>query len=227
MDTLKSHIYKVGQKDYRYSDICFDGENFWLSPRYNGPVVKWNPDIGIVKEFINPAKGSINENGFCFGRIIFCEGYVWLFPNYSKQTFKINVKSEEMLKVEEFKPDFEEGLRLHPAAYFFVQNIGSIIYAYDLKNGTFIEYDCKTQKKREKIIKYSQFVMENMKPMREKYFLCKNYYEQPLFALSDYIDNEISNYNSAKKQFFSVMNSNADGTAGKEIFNIVKSIVLL
>jgi hypothetical protein len=235
MNTLKSHIYDIGQKDYQYNDICFDGENFWLSPYRNGPIVKWNPDIGIIKEFANPAEESIHENDFRFGRIIFCEGYVWLFPSYSKQTFKINIKMGEVLKVEEFKPDFTKNeSRLYPAAYGAVQNIGNVIYAFDLKDGTFIEYDCKTQKKREKIIKYSQSMMEKIKSMKEKHFLFKDmakcqkaadcyYYEQPLFAISDYINCDIRACNSSQKQLkiFGATNSNADGRAGKEIFRLL------
>jgi len=230
METLKSNVYEVGQKCYQYNAICFDGKDYWLSLLNNRNIIKWKPDVGVIREFINLAEGNFKENNLSFCYIIFSEGYVWLFPYYSKETFKINIKTNEIFKVEELKPSFiENEYRMLSAAYVGVQNIGDIIYAYAGKDCTFIEYDCKTQKKREKIIKYSPSIMEKIKPLRQKYFLCKNmakcqkitdfyYYEQPSFVLFDYISSEISDYNSAKKQLFSTMNSNADGTAGKKIF---------
>jgi len=232
METLKSKIYEVGQKNYQYSGVCFDGKDYWLSPRCNGPVVKWNPDVGVIKEFTNVVDGC-SQNDISFRSIFFCEGYVWLIPKCSKQTLRINVKTDEVFEVEELKPSFIEGeSRVSPAAYTCAQSIGSVIYAYDGKEGTFIEYDCKTQKKREKILKYSPQVLEKIKPMLG-HFLYKDiakcqkiweyyYYEHRRFALSDYINCEINDYNSTKKQLFSKMNSNADGTAGKMIFDFLK-----
>jgi len=238
METLKSKVYEVGQKGYRYNGICFDGKDYWLSPLYNGPIVKWNPDVGIIKEFTNVVEGCL-QNEISFRSIVFCEGYVWLFPELSKQTLKINIETNEVFKVEEFKPNFiEDESRIVHAAYNFVQNIGNIIYTYDGRDGTFIEYDCKTQKKREKILKYSPLVLEKIKPLWQKYILYNNdmakwqkitdcyYYERYWFTIFDYINCEMSNYNSTKKQLFSAANSNADGKAGKEIFNAVKAAVL-
>ena len=233
METLKSKVYEVGQKGYQYNGICFDGKDYWLSPLYNGPIVKWNPDVGVIKEFVNIAEGNLYEKRSRFCSIIFCEGYVWLFPHFSKQMFKINVKTDEVSKIKEFEPNFIEGeSRMHPSAYVSAQNIGDIIYAYSGKDGTFIEYDCKTQEKREKIIKYPQSIMEKIKPSRQKNFLYKDtekcqkvtayyYYERPSFALSDYINCEINDYTSNKKQLFNALNSNADGSAGKKIFDFL------
>jgi len=230
METLKSHVYEIGQRGYRYSNICFDGKDYWLSLSNNRHIIKWNPNVGVIKEFTNIAEGNFYENDNCFGSLIFCEGFVWLFPLYSKQVFKINIKTNEIFKVEELKPNFiENELRIHPAAYTCAQEIGDIIYAYTGKDGTFIEYDCKTQKKREKIIKYSPSILEKIRQL----YLCKDiakckkvtdfyYYEQSPFTLYDYINSEMSYCNSAKKQLFNAMNSNADGKAGKEIFNTIK-----
>jgi len=233
METLKSKVYEVGQRNDQYNSICFDGKDYWLSLWNRGSVIKWNPDIGIIKEFTDIAEGNFNENRACFSTI-FCEGYVWLIPHWSKQIFKINVKTDEVSKIKELEPSFIDGeARLHQAAYSSTQNIGDIIYAYAGKDGTFIEYDCKTQKKREKILKYSPQVLEKIKQS----FLYKDmakcqkvtdcyYYEQSMFALSDYINSEINDYNSAKKQLFSVMNSNADSTAGEKIFKFVNILHL-
>ena len=237
METLKSKVYEVGQKGYRYNGICFDGKDYWFSPRCDGPVVKWNPDIGVIKEFTNVVEGC-SQNDISFRSILFCEGYVWLFPELSKQTLRINVKTDEVFEVKELKPNFiENEVRVSPVAYTCAQSIGNVIYAYAGKDGAFIEYDYKTQRKREKIIRYPQFLIEKIKPLRQKQFLYKDtakcqkvtdcyYYEHHKFALSDYINFEINDYNSVKKQLFGVMNSNADGTAGEKIFKFVNILHL-
>ncbi|MDR2554273.1 MAG: hypothetical protein LBC64_02485 [Fibromonadaceae bacterium] len=234
METLKSKVYEIGQKAYQYNGICYDGINYWLSPLYNGPVVKWNPDVGVIKEFANVVEGCL-PNDISFRPIIFSEGYVWLFPHYSKRTLRINIKTDEVLEVEELNPNFIEGeSRVNSVAYTCSQSIGSVIYAYDGRDGTFIEYNCKTQKKREKILKYSPAVLEKIKPMLGSFLYrdiakCQKvweyyYYEHPSFVLSDCINfnYEINFYNSAKKQLFNAMNNNADGTAGKMIFDFLK-----
>jgi len=220
METLKSKVYEVGQKGCQYNGICFDGKDYWLSPFYGESVVKWNPDIGVIRTFTNLAGGNSNKMLWCFLPIIFCEGFVWLFPYSSKQTIKIDVKTNEVVKAEEFKSHF-------------AQDMDSTIYVSN-KDGTLIEYNCKTQEKHEKIIKYSKSVMEKIKPFQQKFFLyndkakCQNitdcyYYELSLFTIFDYINCETRDCDSTKKQLFSVMNCNADGTAGKEIFNTVKT----
>jgi hypothetical protein len=232
METLKSKVYEVGKKNYQYNGICFDGKDYWLSPFYGESVVKWNPDIGVIREFTNLAGGNYNKTTWCFFPIIFCEGYIWLYPYNSKQTIKIDIKTNEVFKSEEFKPNFEDGLRISSLAYIFAQSIGNTIYVCEGKDGTFIEYDCKTQEKREKIIKYSHSVIEKIKPLRQKHFLCKDmakcekitdcyYYEQHSFTIFDYINCEMNNYKQL--EIFNAMNSNADGNAGKMIFDFLKS----
>jgi len=238
METLKSKVYEVGQRGYQYSGMCFDGKNYWLSPRCDGPIVKWNPEVGVIKEFASVVDGC-SQNNISFRSILFCEGYVWLFPGLSKQTLRINIETNEVFKVEELKPNFiENEPRMCSVAYTYAQSMGSVIFAYDGKEGTFIEYDCKTQKKRGKILKYSPSILEKIKLSthyreKAKKLLYKDiakcqkvtdcyYYEHHKFALSDYINCEINDYNSVKKQLFSGMNSNADGTAGKKIFDFLK-----
>lgn len=43
----------VGNQDNRYSGIAWNGEYFWLSPRYNTPIVRWKKS-GEVQEYPLP-----------------------------------------------------------------------------------------------------------------------------------------------------------------------------
>lgn len=42
LETQEHHWIEVGNKNNVYSAITWDGENFWLSPRLNGGIVKWD-----------------------------------------------------------------------------------------------------------------------------------------------------------------------------------------
>ena len=42
MDTFEFEWFEVGNKDYCYSGIAWDGEYYWLSPRRGTPIVKWD-----------------------------------------------------------------------------------------------------------------------------------------------------------------------------------------
>lgn len=42
METQKYQWIKVGDENHVYSAIAWDGKNFWLSPRLNGGIVKWD-----------------------------------------------------------------------------------------------------------------------------------------------------------------------------------------
>lgn len=42
METRKHRWIKVGDDNYTYSGITWDGNNFWLSPRLNSDIVKWD-----------------------------------------------------------------------------------------------------------------------------------------------------------------------------------------
>lgn len=42
METRKHQWIKIGNDNYVYSGITWDGSNFWLSPRLNGDIVKWD-----------------------------------------------------------------------------------------------------------------------------------------------------------------------------------------
>lgn len=44
-------VKRVGSSNCRFSGICREHENFWLSPRENGPIVKWNETEDVWQEY--------------------------------------------------------------------------------------------------------------------------------------------------------------------------------
>lgn len=44
-------VKRVGSSHCRFSGICREHDNFWLSPRDNGPIVKWNETDDVWQEY--------------------------------------------------------------------------------------------------------------------------------------------------------------------------------
>lgn len=66
---------EVGEKNFRYSGITWDGEFYWLSPRTGTPIVKWNGKKG-VEYFPLPERYDNATNNFLGvqydnGRLVF------------------------------------------------------------------------------------------------------------------------------------------------------------
>ena len=56
-------FYKVGNEKNKYSGIVWDGDNYWLSPRYKTPIVRWDGK-NKSKEYNLPNEILENEIGF-------------------------------------------------------------------------------------------------------------------------------------------------------------------
>jgi len=241
METADHILHRVGKKGCQFSGICFDGTNYWLSPRHYGPVLKWHPDRGVMKEFSNLSSGS-KTNRFCFHAPFYCNGYVYIMPRSSKHAVKINVETDEVLACEEFMPEFTDGeLRFSPDAYFYQQQIDNYIYLGDGKDGALIEYDCNTGLKRSKVIKLPQNVLKKTETLRKKQlekdlnkctkpldFCHKEPITEDLSKLLNLLLSDNSYTNTLKKnqlELFENFISNANGTSGKVIYDYCKDLV--
>jgi hypothetical protein len=166
-ETLKSTVHEVGKRGYFYNGICFDGENYWLSPRHNTPIVKWNPKTGKTKEFTKFFSDTPEEN-FLFTPLIYCNGYVWIFPILANVALKINVLTDEVTIAEEFQTECEVAEGFIRNAYYFTQCVGDVIYAYAGKSGKLIAYNPNTGERREQSIILPQEAMSAFETARER-----------------------------------------------------------
>lgn len=236
METKKSNVYEVGKENYRYTGICFDGENYWLSPLCNTSIVKWHPEKGIINEFIENYCNGDNEEWLYFPPI-YSENFVWLIPMLAKSAFKINVKTDEISIAEEFDArdyDYDTG-----QLYWYVQNIDDIIYANCGYEGILIEYNCKTGERREIATEYSFKNFQECTPMMEFYSkrLTRNpenwdsvyscyFYENDYHTLNNFILSTVKSSSFIENNIicdeqidmFKKFNNNADGTAGDAIY---------
>lgn len=241
METCKSIVYEVGEKDYRYRGICFDGENYWLSPLYDTPVIKWNPQTGVIKEFSELSPDDSHTQS-CFLPAIYNNGYVWLLPQTAPHAVKIDTRTNAVSIADEFEINLQEkDIKPTDLKYTFAWPTGDNIYAYSHRNGKFIVYNCTTQERKEELIRYSPEVQGLLKRYVAQQFsgdpdtldtvyscfLCEFEFA-PLDSFIDYIaqENNISQemaVRNRRQEIIRSSNTNVNGTAGQVIYDYVKN----
>ena len=234
--TRKSNVHEVGGKHYRFNGICYDGSQYWLSPRYDTPVVKWHPSCGVMEEFPIPEQYAAAGRP-CFHPVLHAGGYVWLIPIFACQALKIDLRTNEMTIAEPFAPAPEgDGVPLAPGAYYFSQAEGDRIYALDCRLAKLITYCSATGRRSEKPVRYNEKTMARIKPLLASAMIktpgaCKTesdlyYYESGSASVDDFInyliffsDTEDAGLVSVRQmELFAQNNRHADGSAGKAIY---------
>ena len=241
MKTFHSNVYEVGKKGAQYSGICYDGENYWLSPRHNNPAIKWNKQTGEVKEFGEFI--CVDEDiKFSYLPCAFCGGYVWMLPYASAHAVKIDARTEEVSIAEEFELSNQKEVGQSNVKYHFAQVFGSSIYAFNEQSKTLIEYDCEKKERREEKIEYPPEAMAKIEPLMASKFLAGTnseeagvycYYENKHLNLNNFLNyltlygdnDEAAEINRIQAERARAKNENADGTAGKAIYDYIKAIV--
>ena len=102
MDTWTYHWIKIGDDNYKYAGIAWDGNNFWLSPQVGSDIVKWN-DKGKITIFPLPSKlkqhSNYMWNAFYDGRYIILPGDI-----YTPESIRIDPQTNVLEFYEERYP---------------------------------------------------------------------------------------------------------------------------
>ena len=240
MERCSSEVYEVGNKKNRYSNICFDGNDYWLMSRTNTPVVKWNPANGEYKEYDSYPNG-FRHGDYNFCGICYANGFVWLFPYQANMALKIDVKTGEISIAEEFQPECE-----HPDKatvnfnYHMAKVIGDKMYAHTGKSNRLIEYDIKTKKLREDDIIFPEEKLRELQKDGQKLFTkplkscvhtnACSFNESILVKLSGYLDyvssetEEKELFSKKQRELLEKRAANSDGTCGAKIHKYIKSL---
>lgn len=77
MDTYEFDFISIGDEQFKYSGIAYDGKNFFLSPRKNTPIVIWDGHKGI--KILELPQIFKERNGMIFGGVC-CDEDKLIFP---------------------------------------------------------------------------------------------------------------------------------------------------
>ena len=92
MDCCEGKLYRVGKNNGGCWSICKVKDDFWLSPKKNGPIIKWNPNTKCVQELGNYPSGFDGKD-FCFTKIYNSVGCVRLLPMYANMGIEVDVNT--------------------------------------------------------------------------------------------------------------------------------------
>jgi CDP-glycerol glycerophosphotransferase (TagB/SpsB family) len=171
MKTCTSRVYEVGSKGHAYSGICFDGKDCWLSPRRDGPIVRWNPDTRECREYADFPDGFVGGD-FGFLNIRCANGFVWLFPARANMTLKVDVSDGKITEAEEFRPECgreeSENAATSNMKCIMSKAIGDTLYAHTGRS--LIEYDAKIGRRREEPVTLTDGAAKATEKIRENPF---------------------------------------------------------
>ena len=247
MENCISKVHTVGGAGNRYSDVCFDGENYWMSPRNAGPVVRWNMETGDCIEYNEyPAGYVIDKHGLW--DITYSNGYIWVFPYIMGVALKISHIDGKMVIADEFKPkhvnenrntDYYNDIKrmmLFPASV-------NIMRAHSLFSNRVHEYNCENGEYDEKYVVFTKGTTASIKSVRKQAFIegvkdvngynsTRDCYfiESSKTNIAGFLDYIVSDNNneiyeelrSRTIQLFHRENSNTDGSSGNKIYSYCK-----
>ncbi|WP_199731768.1 WD40 repeat domain-containing protein [Cohnella endophytica] len=150
IENLQHQFYAIGENDERYFGVCFDGEHYWLAARTQNYIVKWNRQT--QKRIKIELPSGIKTGQACnFQALVYANGYVWLFPQQTDRTLKVDIHSNAV----QIASMFDEYRSHTEIGYINVINNDEMVYA--LMTNRVMQWDAKNQLHR-----YDQFaVSEN------------------------------------------------------------------
>jgi hypothetical protein len=140
METGNYEVKNIGEEHEHYNNICFDGQNYYLSPIYKNYIVKWNKQLNEISKIKIPYFSRIESISANFS-IQYLNGYVWLFPSIANNAYKINIATNEITELPELTEHFED--KKLDFYYNLIFASGNVIYASTLNKGI-VEYNTNT-----------------------------------------------------------------------------------
>ena len=140
-ETLEHKIYRIENEKIGFSGICFDGKDFWLSPRRDGNIVRWNPLTGH-KDVIELDKDEGSTKIlYAYAGIASSQEKVMIFPLFNKKC--VNMLNPKFILQEgifEFVKDEEQFIS------YFRKDTGTLVFV-NKKNGAKEEIEIKIRQR--------------------------------------------------------------------------------
>jgi hypothetical protein len=241
MENCASVVREVGSKCNQYIDICFDGRSYWLAPRHDGPVVRWDAETGECREFDELPAGC--GTNFSFIGCEYANGFVWMLPALGNAALKIDPATEEISIAEEFQAEcgreFGAGeSERYPNRYFSIRKTTTALLAYAGRSGLLVEYRPETKELRKESPRLSS---EDAKALARMLFAADTnvsddsdrvFYESGISPLGAYLkyviscDAQLNALREKRKKFRGVLAENLDGSAGRAIYDDCKNTAI-
>lgn len=172
MNTFKYAWIKVGVDGNRYSGITWYGKNFWLAPRFNTPIVKWDGGTEVVEI---PLPGKPDAQKYSFIGAVSTPEHV-IFPGMAEPNTLI-ITDEKQTIIEGVQEQYLFFREINSGLIVSMTSDG-LLKIYN-RTGEIKEYTCVIEK--EKIRRY---VNENISIQEN--LLKKTISENDVFSVIDF-----------------------------------------
>jgi len=142
METNGYEIKHIGEKFEQYNDICFYGQNCYISSFYEGYIVKLNGQSNKTSKIKLPASFTRKTNKIGNFIMRYSNKYIWLFPYAANNAYKINADTDEITELPELIEFFEN----KNIDFFYNDAFASGNFMYISTNGKgIVEYNINTR----------------------------------------------------------------------------------
>ena len=135
-DTHEYEIHEIGIEKRGYSGICFDGEQFLLSPRVKGNLVKWNPKTNYTKA-VNMNQCNAAQDLGAYVGVLYHHQRTEVFPTDKNECTDMNDDQITVLEGEYTFVKDEDSYML-----YFRKDIGRLI-CINKENDSRVELEIK------------------------------------------------------------------------------------
>jgi hypothetical protein len=175
MDTYDYSWIKVGDNKNRYSGITWDGKNFWLAPRINTAIVKWDGANTVIEY---PLPAEFQDEKFHFLGVLYEHGNI-VIPGFLS-LYKIVISNLE-----------QEEMKVVRGQYYFYKKINDLLLVnqdvrgkINIKNLKGIDKEFNCSIKKQIIKKYLEYknveIIDGLVNNLER--------ESDIFDVSDFIE---------------------------------------
>lgn len=221
LQSCKHKFIQIEGCDHGFNGLAFDGENYWLGPRKQDEIIKWNPAAEVKTTVLQYPKGYGSVNYNCISMIYF-KDEIWFVPGMTNMFLKINPKTNEMVCMKRWKDE-----EINEFKYNVVFNYKNRLNFFAFNHCRFVHFDDNGNEITDcyltsSITEYS-IIMSHVR--QTKYEQCKNwmecvFYENEKDNLEDFINYVLvkdSGPNNYQRQLFRPLNKYFDGTCGEKI----------
>ena len=135
LDTQAYEWIEIGRRENRYSGIAWDGEYFWLAPRKNTSIVKWDGKNQVIEYEIPLAK---KVNGISYSGVIVKENQIIIPALYGGNADSIILNNDGIMKFDDKKYTFYK--KVDKEGYLAQNSDGKIIF--ENNKGEQSRYEC-------------------------------------------------------------------------------------
>ena len=236
MDSGRHEIKQIGNYDFGFQSMCYDGQYFWLSAYGKNVIVCWNEESGETCASEYPVE-ECEEVGILESTSLVDAGkYIYLFQVFAQPVLRMEKVTEEfeIVPIKTRKPEgFHKKLGRKGWGYSFARpfeqdrilafNIYNYtLYILDMKENICVSYPCRLDKETIKRVEKRRI---------EGKYLAKAtpyYIEEGTIGLSqflDYITNIDEELGKEEQKVYQNGLKFGDGSSGEHIHQYIKECV--